>query len=348
MFFKKKIIGLDVGTHSIKVIEIDASKSSTTVQSFGMIATPPEAFVPSEPTNNQILSQSIRQIIREVGSKRKLVAMTILGSSTIIKKISLPRMGEDLVAEQIRWEAEQYIPYDLDAIHLDYKILSTAKSPDLMDLLLIAAPKDKVFESVELAELSGLQPEIVDVAGLALANCYFKNYGTQSGQRIGLLNVGAAFTTFVVVEGQEVIFCRDIAVGGDLYSTELKRSLGLSGQEAESLKVSISAGQPGPDEVVRVIQATHELVMDELNSAFDFFSSLVGGESVKRLFITGGGSKVSGLKERIKQKVPYETLNPFLALKINAKRLESQYLISIQDFAAIAVGVGSRQAGDSK
>ena len=348
MFFKKKILGIDVGSHTIKIIEVDGGSKSSTIMSFAMISTPPDAMHPSEPTNNQVLSKAITQLIREISTKRKNVAITLLGSSAIVKKISLPKMGEDLVAEQIRWEAEQYIPYDLDAIHLDYKILNTSRNPELMDLLLIAAPKDKVFETVELIELSGLQPEIIDVAGLSLANCYLKNYGASNNQRVGLLNVGASYSSFVVIEGSEVIFCRDLAVGGSAYTQEIMRNLGLSQPEAEALKVSVSNGQPGPDEIVKVMQASHELVMDELNSAFDFFSSLVGGDSVKRLFITGGGSRALGLKDRIKQKITIETLNPFLTMKANTKRLDSKYLLSVQDFASIAVGVGVRQSGDAE
>lgn len=349
MFFKsKKVIGLDIGTSSIKLAEMDVSGKGAQLLSFGFAPTPPNSVSGGEIVDIAAVGIAIQNLIAEVKSKRKNLATAMWGTAVIVKKITIPKMDRKLVRDQIRFEAEQYIPFDINNISLAHHILSTSASPDTMDILLIAAQNELVTQYTQVIEFSALKCSVLDVSGFALANSFEVNYGKFPGEVIGLLNFGASITNFVVLQYGEVIFCRDIPVGGANYTNEIHKAMGVTVGEAEALKLSAVSRRDVPDEVHSVISATNEAVTEEIRSSLDFLSATTNGLTLNRCFYTGGSSQTSGLIETISRVtgIPMEPFNPFAKIKANPKKFSPEYLAQIKNFAGVVTGLALRQEGD--
>lgn len=351
MFFRpKKVLGLDIGTSSIKLAELEVSSRGAKLINFGLLPTPSQSVVAGDLVEPVGISRAIKELVMQVKTQRKKAAVGLWGSSVIVKRISIPRIDEKLVAEQLRWEAEQYVPFDINEINIDFKILKTqSASADMMDVLLVAAKQDSLMRYQEVILASGLEGEIMDVGGFALANCYEKNYDTKAETAL-LLNIGCAVTNFVVYDKGEVVFCRDTAAGGLTYTLEIQKALSISLDEAETMKLSFSRGQAVPDEVSGVVAATHDILCEELNSSLDFYmNTSSGGGGVTRCLITGGGSRIPGLMRALTErlKITCDQLDPFHRIKYHEKAFTPDFISEIRDFSAIAVGLGLRTAGDS-
>jgi len=349
MFFNsKKVIGLDIGTSSIKLAEMDVSRKGAQLLSFGFAPTPPNAVLGGDIIDISSVGMAIQSLLLELRTKRKNVATALWGTAVIVKKITIPRMDKKLVKDQIRFEAEQYIPFDINNISLAHHILSTSGSPDTLDILLIAAQNELVNQYTQVIAGAGLNCSILDVSGFALANSFELNYGRMIGESIGIFNFGAAITNFVAIQNGEIIFCRDIPVGGASYTNEIHKAMSISVTEAEALKLSAGSRREVPDEVHSIISATNEAVMEEVRSSLDFLSATSNGISLNRCFYTGGSSATSGLIETIAKAtdITMEAFNPFVTVKANPRKFSAEYLEQIRSFAGVATGLALRGVGD--
>lgn len=352
MFFNsKKVLGLDIGTSSIKIAELDVSRRGAQLNSFGFAPTPTNAVAAGEISDITSVGIAVQGLISEIGSKRKNISTGMWGTAVIVKKITIPKMDPKLIQDQIRFEAEQYIPFDINNISLAHHVLGTSSSEDTIDLLLIAAQNELVFQYTAVVESTGLKCSVLDVSGFALANCFEANYGKFSRDVVGILNFGASITNFVVIHNGDVVFCRDIPVGGQNYTNEIHKSLGISAQEAEALKLSaVSRRGEVPAEVHSIITSTNDMVTEEVRNSLDFLSATTNGLTLTRCFYTGGSSATTGLIENVSRVtgIPFEPFNPFAKIKANPKKFSRDYLNQISHFAAIATGLGMRQMGDGK
>ncbi|HEX7676379.1 MAG TPA: type IV pilus assembly protein PilM [Bdellovibrio sp.] len=349
MFFKsKKVIGLDIGTSSIKLAEMDFSGKGAQLLSFGFAPTPPNAVSGGEITDIASVGMAVQALVAEVNSKRKNIATAMWGTAVIVKKITIPKMDKKLIRDQIRFEAEQYIPFDINNISLAHHILTNSSSPDTMDILLIAAQNELVTQYTQVIEVTGLNCGVLDVSGFALANAFELNYGKLHGEVVGILNFGASITNFVVIQSGEVIFCRDIPVGGANYTNEIHKTMGVTIPEAEALKLSAVSKREVPDDVHAVISATNEAVTEEIRSSLDFLSATTNGLTLNRCFYTGGSSATSGLVETVSRVtgIPMEPFNPFIKVKANPKKFSQEYLDQISSFAGVVTGLALREVGD--
>ncbi len=348
MFFKsKKLVGLDIGTSSIKIAEVEVTRGGCSLLSFGVAPTPTGAISGGEISDIAGISSSVRALMGEIKSRRNAASTGMWGTAVIVKKITIPKMEANLVADQIRWEAEQYIPFDINEISLAYHILKRQGNNDTMDVLLIAAQNELVMQYAEAVEGAGLSCSTIDVAGFALANCFELNYGSYN-ECVALLNIGAGSTNFVVLNAGEVIFSRDIPTGGQTYTNDIHKEMGVTMGEAEALKLSASAGREVPDEVHAILLGTHETVTEEINNSFEFFAATSNGLSISRCFFCGGGAAIPGLIDQISRNcnLRFERLDPFLKIKAANKSFSSTYLEQIKPFAAVVTGLAMRKIGD--
>lgn len=348
MFFKsKKVIGLDIGTSTIKMAELEVSRNKVELLSFGFTPTPANSLNGGEITNASSVAGAVRKLVSEVRSKRKQVATGLWGTAVIVKKITIPRIEKKLIAGQIQWEAEQYLPFDINSISLAYHVINPNGSSETMDLLLIAAQHELVNQYRTAVHDAGLELAILDVSGFALANAFEANYG-RLGETIGIINIGSGVTNFVVITQGEVIFSRDVAIGGFNYTNEISKELGVTLPEAESLKLSAVGMGAVPDQVHSIISTTNDLVTDEIRNSFEFFVGSNNGAVLHRCFVTGGSSSIPGLMEQISKttQVSTERMNPFQRIKAT-RNFSEPYLRQIAPFASVALGLGIRQAGDS-
>lgn len=350
MFFRpKKVLGLDIGTSSIKLAELEISSRGAKLVNFGLLPTPSQSVVAGDLVEPVGISRAVQQLVDQTKTQRRKVATGLWGSSVIVKRISIPRIDEKLVGEQLRWEAEQYVPFDINEINIDFKILKTPSvNNEMMDVLLVAAKQDGLIRYQEVIQASGLESEIMDVGGFALANCFEKNYDAKHETTL-LLNIGCAITNFVVYDKGEVVFCRDTAAGGLTYTLEIQKALSINLDEAEAMKLSFSKGQAVPDDVGGVVAATHDLICEEINSSLDFYLNTSNGGGIQRCFVTGGGSRTPGLMRALTErlKIACDQLDPFNHIKYHEKAFTPDFISEIRDFSAISLGLGLRTAGDS-
>lgn len=348
LFGSKKVIGLDIGTSSIKMAEMEVGRNQAQLLSFGFAPTPPNSLNGGEISNPGAISSAIQQLMFEVKSKRKHVSTGMWGTAVIVKKITIPRIEKKMIRDQIRWEAEQYIPFDINNISLAYHIIADGGGGDTMDLLLIAAQSELVSQYTTAISGAGLQTGVLDVSGFALANVFEMNYGKLFGETIGLLDIGAGVTNFVVVSSGDVIFSRDVPVGGFNYTNEIHKEMSITLQEAESMKLSAVGRGAVPDEVHSILSATNDVITEEIRNSFEFFSGSNNGMVLNRCYVTGGSSGIPGLMEQISKStgVACEYMNPFMKIR-GGKQMNEGYLQQVAPFASVAMGLGLRKVGDS-
>lgn len=349
MFFgNKKILGLDIGSTSIKLVELDVKRSGATLQSFLMIPMPPGALGTGEILDGNAISMTLQRALNDFRTKRKNVAIGLWGTSVIIKRISIPKVEKKLIQESLRFEAEQHIPFDINNVTLSYHLLPFESSPETLDILLVAAQNEVVRQYTETVSNVGLKCTVVDVAGFALANLFELNYGVlENNEVVALLNIGAQVTNFVAVQNGEVIFCRDVPVGGSSYTSEISKNMGCSFQEAEGLKLTAAKGQEVPEGVSHTIAQVSEQILDEIRSSIDFLTVTNQGLKMSRCLYTGGGSLTPGLIDKMAQglEMKFEVLNPYRKVSMGRK-MNVGYLQQVAPFVAVALGLGLRSGND--
>ena len=347
LFGSKLTMAIDIGTSHIKLAEIEETRRGLVLTKFALQPVAQGVISGGEIVDPTNVAQAIEQLVSGAKSKRKHVATAMWGASVIVKKIAMPRMDEKLVAEQIRWEAEQYIPFDINEMSIDHFVLKTKGSSESMEVLLIAAKQDFVFRYIEAIEGAGLKCAIIDVVGFALANCFEANYGVLD-EVIGIVNIGSGVTNLVVIEKGNVIFSRDVPVGGFNYTSEINKQMGVSLDEAEALKISASMGQEVPEDVMTIIGITNEQVLDEIKNGFEFFSATSNNSSIAKVFVTGGSQFIPGLVEQIGKSlnIPYEIIDPFLKLGYDPKTISIDHLAQIKAMSPVAIGLALRKLGD--
>jgi type IV pilus assembly protein PilM len=277
------------------------------------------------------------------------VAISLSGHSVIIKKISLPLMNPEELAESIQWEAEQYIPFDVSDVNIDYQILQTAPSSGEgnMDVLLVAVKKDKINDYMSVITQAGRNALVADVDVFALQNAYEVNYEPVPHKLIALVNLGASVTNVAVMQNGSSIFWRDLSVGGNNYTDALQKELGLSFEQAEAAKKGDLGAAPR-ERVMAIIDAVNETVGTEIQKTLDFFKATSASEPVSLLQITGGAARtpnlVSYLSRRFETQV--EIMNPFRSIAVNERAFPPDRLEPMTTAAAVAVGLALRKVGD--
>ncbi len=349
MFFSsKQMVGLDLGTSSIKMAELKASGKNYKLTHFGMSNLREGLIDGGEIIDPVNVSQSILALHKELKLKTKSVCAGMFGGAVIVKKISMPRIDPKMISEQIQWEAEQYIPFELSEVNLDYHLIRSHPSSETMDVLLVAAKHESIIRYFEAIESSGLKCSTIDINGFALANCFEINYGIRTGQTIALINIGAGVTNLVVVESGSVIFSRDIPIGGSLYNLEISRELGVNTQEAEELKIGFSQTKQSPAELANVISNTNDMVCEDISESFRFYNQSKSGSPVTEIFVSGGLIKIPKLVETISKvtSLNCQVLNPLQKITYSKNTFSDQFIQEIFPFLPIVIGLAARRVGE--
>jgi type IV pilus assembly protein PilM len=352
LFGKKKgLVGVDIGSSAIKAVELKAGgKGGSEYQlvNMGMEPLPPEAIVDGAIMDSGAVIDAIQRVFTAQKIKANDVATSVSGNAVIVKKISLPQMSPEELAESIHWEAEQYIPFDIQDVAIDYEVIEGGGSGGNMDVLLVAVKKDKISDYTSALSQAGKTPQIVDVDVFALQNCYEINYGVDPGSVVGLLNVGASIMNINIIKGNTSIFNRDIAVGGNQYTDAIQKDLNLSFDQAESLKKGGRVEGTAPENLHPIIQAVSENIALEIQKTFDFFKATTSEDRIHKIFLSGGTSKVHGLRDLLADRFEagVEIMNPFNNVTYNPRDFDPDFIGEIGPSAAIAVGLAVRKVGD--
>jgi len=347
----KSVVGLDIGSSVIKAVEVKASGKTYRVTAFGAEPVPPHAIVDGAIIDAAKVAEALTHLF-EVNKtfKSKEVCASLSGNAVIVKKITLPVMTEKELAESIYWEAEQYVPFDIQDVNLDYQVLDPGTGPESkgnMEVLLVAVKKEKIADYTGVIAQAGCTPVIVDVDAFALQNAFEANYGLDPERNVVLLNAGASAININILRGDRSVFTRDISMGGNDYTEALQKELGLPLETAEQLKKGIPVDGATFDDARPVLQAVTENILLEVQKTFDFFRGTATSDKLDRMVLSGGASRVEGFAEALQERfgTPVEMFDPFKAVTWDAKKLGAEASEQAAT-AAVAVGLALRTVGD--
>ena len=343
---KKSVAGLDVGSSSIKMVELDGKANNLNLVSFGYENLPGDTIVDGQIMELNVVSDVIQSVCSTHNVNADKVVTGVSGHSVIIKNIVLPPTSREELEESIDWHAEEHIPYDLSEVSLDYQV--TAESSDSMHVLIAACKRERIDQIKQAIQLAGKQPIVIDVDTFALQNCYEVNYQPDDSQVVTLLNIGASTMNVNIVRGTRSLFTRDITVGGSQFTDVLQRSLGLSYQQAEAVKRGVANAADGIEEksIEPLMNNVTDIVANEIQKTFDFYRATADDPNmvVQKILISGGGSKLNGLARDLSARLemPVEILNPFRNINVDTNKFDPDYLSEIMPEMAVAVGLAVR------
>lgn len=349
MFFakKKELVGIDVGSSSVKLVQLKEQKGSYSLQNVGIWRLPPEAIVDNALMDSYTVVEAVKGLLTSLAIKEKEASTSVSGNSIIIRKIALPVMQPEELEEQIHWEAEQYIPFDINDVHVDFQVLeSDGVDPSKMNVLLVASKKDIINDYLSVFNEAGIKLVVIDVDSFAVQNAFELNYEVNPDEVCALINIGASIMNLNVVHGGTSLFTRDVQMGGNLFTEEIQKQFGLSGEEAERQKVTGDAvtGQ----RLLEVIDKVNENLALEIRRSLDFYNSNAIEGKISRVLISGGAAKTPHLIDAVSHRLglPVEIMNPFQKIKFSEKDFDQEYLEQIGPLMTVAVGLAIRRLGD--
>jgi type IV pilus assembly protein PilM len=347
----KSLVGLDIGSSAVKAVELKPAGKGYKVTAFGSQAVPPDSIVDGAIIDGAAVADAIRRLFEGRKIQTREVAASLSGNAVIVKKITLPVMTDAELAESIYWEAEQYIPFDIQDVNLDYQILDpgdAAAGKSTMDVLLVAAKKEKIADYTGVIAQAGRTAVVVDVDAFALQNAFEVNYGIQPGQVVVLLNAGASATNINILQGEQSVFTRDISIGGNAYTEALQKELNLPFEQADQLKRGDAVDGVTFEDARPVLRAVSENVMLEIQKTFDFFKATAASDKIDRIVVSGGASRAEGFLEMLTERfdAPVEIFDPFKKVAFDTRRFHIEAVDDVAPTAAVAVGLALRRAAD--
>ncbi len=351
MVFSKKdhLVGLDIGSSFIKVAELQISKKKKTLKKFGMAPLTPGAIVEGRIMDMEEVAQTIRSLFRSQKIRKKNVAISTGGHSVVIKTINTAKVPEKNLQETITAEAEQYIPYDMEDVNIDYQILGESRfAPDQMNVLLVAVKKDLVAEYMELTASAGLNAKIIDVDTFALQNIYETLAGQGAEDIVLLLDVGASKTSLNILKANTSMMMRDNDSGTHQVIEQICTRFETDIQEAEKIMQSPLEKAPDPEAVTMILDEVANTWCSEICEVVNTFQSNTNDTRVTKVVLSGGGSYVPGFADNLGSELDVKvvTISPFEGLHLDGKKFSPAFISRVSPQAPIALGLALRRVDD--
>lgn len=344
----KVLAGLDIGSSSIKVVQLKETGKGYRLTNMGVRPLPQEVIVDGAIMDAGIISDTLRDMAKEIKLKAKDVAVSVSGHSVIIKKIKVQEMTEEELERNIQFEAEQYVPFDASEVNMDFVILGTGGEDGKMDVLLVVVKKDVINDLTNVVRDAGLNPVVVDVDAFALENMYETNYVLAPEEVVALVNVGASTTNINIVRDGVSIFTRDISVGGNQFTEAIQKQLQVSFEEADQLKRGETVGEKGPEDIKSILSVISDNLGQEIQRSLDFFHSSTPDVQISRVSLCGGGARVPDIVQAIEQRlnIQVEMVNPLESISVNRKKFDQSYLEEVGPMLGVGVGLAIRKVYD--
>lgn len=346
---KKDLIGIDIGSNSVKMVQLKEVRGGYQLVNLGMAMLPPEAIVDNAIMDSGAVVGVIRDLVESHKVKTKNVAASVSGHSVIIRKIQLPIMTEEEMEASIQWEAEQYIPFEISEVNLDFQILGPdPNDSSQMNVILVAAKKDFVNDYVALFKECGLNPLVMDVDCFSVANVYEANYSVAENEVVALIDLGASSLNVNILKGGMSVFTRDIQMGGNIFNEELQKRLGLNSEDAEKVKLGGEVNGISAETVTAIVEDATEALTTDIQRSLDFFSASSSDERPRKIYITGGVSKVPAVRSSLAQRLGVEVqlIDPWRQITYNQKQFDPEYMQAAGPLFTVAVGLAMRRVGD--
>ncbi len=348
LFGAKESFGLDIGSSYLKAVKLREARGSYELDFFALEQLPPELIVDGSIIDSLRLTDALKDLVRNAKIKTKNVSISISGhSSVIIKRIALPEMSEEELSESIKFEAEQYVPFDIEDVNLDFQIIGPKEEPGQMDVILVAVKKDIINEYIGVVKEAGLTPVVVDIDSFALENMYGVNYDIEPGRNVALLNIGASTINMSILKGGISVFTRDSSLGSNLHTEALQREFNISYENAERLKRGEAVENVQAEDAQGVVESASEEILGEIIRSFDYYRSTTVHEDIAEVILSGGCSLIGNFSGMISERSGIETriVEPFRNIAI-PKKIDSVHLQEVAPMLAVVVGLALRRQGD--
>lgn len=340
---RETCVGLSIGSSSIKLVELEKSGSGWRLRHFGMIQLPEDAISNREIANSIAVVECLKSLVGQINLGSKNVCSSLSGTSVIIKRLSLESKNMKDFQDEVFWEAEQYIPFDISEVFMDYHLLSPPKT-NPKDVLIVAVKRVVLESYMSAIEDAGLKPKVIDVDYFALQSIHELNYPTGHNDAVAIVDIGASATKMVVVQNGVPIFTKDATLGGMHLTAEIQQRLGLSFADAETLKTGDPAGLPA--EVSELMHVMAENFAGEIKRSIDFHNASSSGVPIAAILLTGGSAKVPGVSKIVEEQtgLPTQIMNPFNAIEYDPQVFTPEYIQSIAPLAAVPLGLALRRS----
>ena len=337
---QRTMVGLDVGSYAIKVVEMKQTAAGSEIVNVGIKRLLPGAIVDGEPMDRDAVITAIKEIFEERDILNREAASAICGRSVIIKKIRMDEMDDETAREVITLEAEQYVPFEKEELSVDFEILRRGLSDNTMEVLLVAAKKDKVLSHIQLIKDADLVPTIIDVDTFAVQNAFELNYEYEPGKVYALIDIGLSATNIGIVRDGIPLFNRDIQFGGETFVEGMQRRLGVTSEEARAALEGIPGAKP--EGVLKAIETVGEDLSIAVERSFSYLRSSGEAESVDKIFLSGGGARIAGLRSFLAEKlsIDVDLANPLRNVEFREEILEADP-VAIGPSLMVAIGLAT-------
>ncbi len=340
----KNLVGVDIGASSIKVVQLKESRKKLSVIRYGYAELPPQTIIDGHVMNAGVVTEALLKIFSDNKIATKDVAIGVYGQSVIVRKITVPMMTPEELDEQINWEAEQHIPFDIKLMSIDYEVLKKRPEAGQMDLLLVAAKKDEINDYASILREAKLRPIVVDINAFTVQNIFEQQVGLPPDGTIALLNVGAAVSTLNIVSRGVSAFTREITNAGGSITEEIRKQCNVSYEQAEAYKCGGGPTQIVPQEVHQIIQQACAGLAGEIQRSIDFFLATSGESEISKIHICGGSAYLAPLAKAIEKRarVPVELFDPLTNILADAKSTNEPELRARASQLVVALGLSLR------
>jgi type IV pilus assembly protein PilM len=348
LFGEKSIIGLDIGSRNIKAIQLKENKDVYILERLGITSLESELIVDGSILDSTRVVEAIKELVLTTDIKAKNTTLSVSGhSSVIIKRITLPEISEDELSESISFEAEQYIPFDIEDVMLDFQILGLAEEEGMIDVLIVAVKRDKINEYVSVVKEAGLTPAVVDIDSFALENMHELNYEFNEEANVALINVGASMININIIKGGVSVFTRDSSIGGNLYTEALQREFSISFEDAERLIEGGEVESVSQEMADPVLNTASDEIVSEISRSFDYFMDTTNYENIDEIILSGGVALIKDFPTFLAERtgINVSVAHPFNNINI-PDSFDQEYIKKIEPLMAVAVGLALRKEGD--
>lgn len=353
MFFNNNLVAVDIGSSSIKMMELSGSSGSCKIKSFGVQPLPRGAIDDGLIQDASLVTKTLSDLAIKLGVTGKRVSIGLNGSGVIVKKLSLPTGSDVGIDEQLPHHVEQALQMDVSNLYYDFHPLkSTQDDKGNSDVLLVGVRRETVEQFVACLKEANLRPGSIEPTATSLANAFEENYGIIDGL-VSVVNMGASFTQLLFIRNGEFLFCRDIPIGGSTLTLKYAEALNQTFEQAEATKLaSFQSGEFRTNDVIaNIIRQFTDQVVQEINETYGYFSRSEGldsGAGVKNVFLTGGASRTPGIDAAVANSFQARVfpLNPLQRVQVNEEKVSLDVLLSASSMICLAVGLGMRKLKD--
>jgi type IV pilus assembly protein PilM len=340
-------VALDIGSSSIKMVEVEVEKNGYRLVNMGIQPIPAMAIQNNMVADQDLVVKAIQNLIKSRGVQARQVVAAVPGRVAIIKKIQLPAQGEEELDANVEFQASQLIPDTLENVNLDYQALDYVENSDRIDVLLVAVKKDIINSYTQAIKEAELIPAIVDIDYFAMENMFEINYELDTSAVVGLIHIGARYTSINVLKHGLSAFTGDLPVGGESFTEALVHALQLSYEQAEALKVSGGGDAKKSAEVEKLLKPTADYLASEISRTLSVYRAMADEGGIQRIYLSGGGAKTPGLSRIIAERlgVDVELIDPFRGFTV-AKSIDSESLAESATALAVGAGLAIRRPGD--